>query len=210
MIDYGRYMPNYEKGFVPDLYDDAKSNEVEDSVGILPHKYPDLQTSTEVDWTVRRSIHHIPNTPEHRINAYLESMEGHSVFKHDRMMKGEEEQSSRYAARQRLTNHFTVKPENISENYFIAKERIAREQGRGKMVMDEEVRKELAKILQEDQAQSLSRWVEYLRHDEAGYPMWFKYYVLRDVVAMGSYDSAKKEIPQEKYHYCCNFPRVEC
>jgi hypothetical protein len=51
-------------------------------------------------------------------------------------------------------------------------------------------------------------WVDYLASSEAKYPTWFKYYVLKSVVKMGTYNKGKHEFSRRTKDTIVAFPNL--
>ena len=82
---------------------------------------------------------------------------------------------------------------DVPPSYYDLQKRIARERGYGDMEITNEMKEETVEVLQDDQAESLMEWSEYLRSDGNGhiYPDWFKVYVWESLKKMGEFDREK-------------------
>jgi len=89
-------------------------------------------------------------------------------------------------------NNLLITEADVPPSYYDLQKRIARERGYGDMEITDELEEKI-KTLQNDQAESLMKWSEYLRSDENGhvYPDWFKVYTWESLKKMGEFDREK-------------------
>ena len=89
-------------------------------------------------------------------------------------------------------NDLLITEADVPQSYYDLQKRIARERGYGDMEITDELEEKI-KTLQDDQAESLMKWSEYLRSDENGhvYPDWFKVYTWESLKKMGEFDREK-------------------
>lgn len=89
-------------------------------------------------------------------------------------------------------NDLLITEADVPQSYYDLQKRIARERGYGDMEIADELEEKI-KTLQNDQAESLMKWSEYLRSDGNGhiYPDWFKVYVWESLKKMGEFDREK-------------------
>ena len=89
-------------------------------------------------------------------------------------------------------NNLLITEADVPPSYYDLQKRIARERGYGDMEIADELEEKI-KTLQNDQAESLMKWSEYLRSDGNGhiYPDWFKVYVWESLKKMGEFDREK-------------------
>lgn len=82
-----------------------------------------------------------------------------------------------------------IKPDEIPEGYFQSISKRNQDQ-----TLSPEARAELAQTLIADQKNSLGTWVDYLTSSKTTeqYADWFKYFTLRSILVMGSYDKEKE------------------
>jgi hypothetical protein len=62
--------------------------------------------------------------------------------------------------------------------------------------------------IQQDQERSLDSWVDYLASDDATYPMWFKYYVFRNITKLSIFDKEHSEFPKRSKSTTAPFPDI--
>lgn len=89
-------------------------------------------------------------------------------------------------------NDLLITEADVPPSYYDLQKRIARERGYGDMEITDELEEKI-KTLQNDQAESLMKWSEYLRSDGNGhiYPDWFKVYTWESLKKMGEFDREK-------------------
>lgn len=156
---------------------------------LLKGKY-DLHKQPEVDVAARRTFAHtgekVLQDPMARIQNYLNRF--HEIT--DREDPGEREHGLD-AVKRLLYSRYVIKPDEIPEGYFDNQRRLARELGHGDIEITKEARDQLTEVIIADQRSSLDMWVDYLSSSDAPYSDGFKYYTLRSVLSMGSYDKEK-------------------
>jgi len=173
----------------------------------LEEKYPDLQQSSEVESAVRR--HEVrtgekaKQQPKERIEAYLDRLE--EVFNPGNPDKRERRVD---ILKDKLHELFIIKPEEIPESYFNNQKKIAREQGHGDIEITDEIRKQSAEVIVNDQEKSLDTWVDYLGSEDAMYPNWLKYFAFRSITKLSEYDKEKKEFKKRSKGTTAPFPDI--
>ncbi len=80
---------------------------------------------------------------------------------------------------------YILQPADVPQKYIDHQRQIARELGHGNLeqITDEQIREQVS----EKQRGSLNGWLRYLSSHEALYPMWFKYFALRNVVRLDTH-----------------------
>lgn len=156
---------------------------------LLKNKY-DLHKQPEVDAAARRTLartgEKVPQDPMARIQNYLNRF--HEIT--DRIDPRDREHGLD-AAKRLLYSRYVIKPDEIPEGYFDNQRRLARELGHGDIEITQEARNQLTEVIIADQRSSLDLWVDYLSSSDAPYSDGLKYYTLRSVLSMGSYDKEK-------------------
>lgn len=155
----------------------------------LKKKYGDLHISPEIRAAAWWTGEKLTDKPAERIQSFLNFFNNIIAAK-DPAAK----ERGINAIKKLFHQKFVIKPENIPESYFILQQRIAREMGHGDIEITEQLEAEHARIVVSNQTRSLDQWINYLASDDAPYPDWSKYWVLRSVVNMGKYE--KKEDDQ--------------
>jgi hypothetical protein len=99
--------------------------------------------------------------------------------------------SSRADAESRLyerdVNKLLIHRDDIPDSYWTQQEQIARDNGRGTIVLSEYVKSTMARKIVEQQRESLEEWATYMQ--DAPYPMWFKFYAWDGMSKMGVFDN---------------------
>ncbi len=156
---------------------------------LLKNKYV-LHKQPEVDVAARRTLAHtdekVPQDPLARIQNYLDRF--HEIT--DRTDPRDREHGLD-AAKRLLYRKYIIKPDEIPEGYFDNQRRLARELGHGDIEITPQAREQLTEVIIADQKSSLDLWVDYLSSSDAPYSDGLKYYTLRSVLSMGSYDKEK-------------------
>lgn len=163
------------------------------------HNAPEVKQSAER--TTFRTGEKVAQNPTEQIQNYLDR------FKEilDRKDPEQREMGLR-ALKKVLHKNFVIHQDQIPESYYDNQARIAREQGHGDIEVTEEQKKQLAEVVIADQKSSLDTWVDYLSGPDATYPDWLKYFAVRSVVGMGSYDKEKKEFSKRSTGTTKPFP----
>lgn len=177
------------------------------SIGQLHKKLPDLQKSSEVSDAVekhkRLTDEKVPNTPEARLEVYMERLE--EVF----LNKDEETRKRNIALiRPKIHEAFVIKSEDVPESYFELQQRIARERGQPVETIPEDVREQMKDVIIEDQTQSLDAWIDYLSSDDAMYPTWFKYFVFRNITKLSQFDKEHGKFKERTKSTTAPFPDI--
>ncbi|MEI7765282.1 MAG: hypothetical protein WCI93_01715 [bacterium] len=100
----------------------------------------------------------------------------------------------------------------IATGLYEAEKRIAIDQGR-KIQLEANPGlikgyENLAKEKREIQVKSLNYWLDYLKQNDAKYPTWFRYFVVRNLSKMGTLDKKKGEYSERKKHTISPFPEI--
>lgn len=103
-----------------------------------------------------------------------------------------------------------IDEEDVPESYFELQKRIAKERGHGDIEFTEDVKDETIVTLQDDQAESLTEWADYLRSEENGYvyPDWFKVYTWESLKKMGDFDKEKGEFKKRTKSTTAPWPEL--
>lgn len=152
----------------------------------------------------------IPQDPSSRIQTYLDRLQGvldpESLPGHDHFDRKERNLSM---LKEALHKNFVIKPEEIPESYWETQARLAREQGHGDIEVTEEMQQNAAEIIIADQESSLDNWVDYLSSDDATYPLWLKYFAIRGVLGMSTYDKEKHQFNKRDKGTTAPFPDLD-
>ncbi|MDD5437804.1 MAG: hypothetical protein PHC70_01525 [Patescibacteria group bacterium] len=182
----------------------------------LIQKYPDLPGSKPVESAVkkaRQSGEKIRNNPEERVEAYLDRLEKLV------MDPGREQESKQFAGQSRpralsllremLMNKY-VRPnkEKMAQGAARVEERAARELGIQAEYGEREL-EQRGEIAVEDLEKSLDNWISYLSDANEPYPVWFRYYVFRNILELTDYDKDKKEFSKRSAGTTKLFPEKD-
>lgn len=153
----------------------------------LQMKIPELQKSEEVDKAVvkkeRLEETKLPNDPNERIEAYMDRLE--NIF-----LNPDEEKRERNIEmlRPAIYDRYLIKPEQVPESYFELQKQVARERGIAVEEISEDMKSQMIEVVIKDQKHSLDAWITYLTSQDAMYPTWFKYFVIRNVLKLSQFD----------------------
>ncbi len=174
----------------------------------LHKKYRDLNTSPEVESAAqqakRREDKELPpQKPGARIQNYLDRLA--TVLnppRHEHAPEFDTKKRNLEFLKQSLYKEFVVKPDEIPESYFASIKRKYREQGHGDITIAPETMQSIVDAAIADQKRSLDRWINYLISPDAKYPDYLKYYAMRSVLGMSTYDRgsnsfAKRSNPEK-------------
>lgn len=193
----------------------------------LHEKYPDLPSSQEVQRTLRRHggaedpARHAPRTKEEKVDAYLQFLETHFSTKPG---KSPLENAAFQRLREKILKDYTIRiadPKalsSIAEGLYAFEKKVAIARGYDMPFTDRAVEENPDIILNhykfliqekyETQQQTLSTWLEYLQQNDAGYPMWFRYLVVRSLKKMGLFDKERRDYSHRTKETVAAFP--EC
>ena len=164
-------------------------------------KYPDLQKSPQVQKSVEKKQRieglKTPNNPADRNEVFLDRLE--HIF--DNPNSETKDRNIKFFKNQFLYPSILIDKDNIPDSYFDLQLKIARERGQAgdlghiKTAKDIpfETKIQTGETLYNDQKKSLDVWIDYLSSADASYPTWFKYYALRNITKMGSYNKETHE-----------------
>lgn len=176
----------------------------------LQAKYPELQKSTAVELTakeLREQGERIPNEPGPKLEAWMGELEG---YLEQIKSSNESYQGFKNLARRA---YITGTDDDSVMRKLRHDAQIAENQGHG-MAEDimqranETVIEQTREAIQQDQEQSLDAWIDYLTSDDATYPMWFKYYVFRNITKLAELDKEKGEFPKRSKSTTARFPEI--
>lgn len=170
----------------------------------LKRRY-DLHKSTEVEQATRRTQartgEKVPQNPNSRIQNYLDRFKEIT----DRTDPNKRERGVE-AVKRILYGKHVIKQEEIPESYFENQRRLYREQGHGDIEITSQMRQQLIDVIIADQRTSLEKWINYFASSDAPYPDWLKYYSIRSILNMGSYDKEKKAFSKRSIGTTSPFP----
>ncbi len=183
----------------------------------LQAKYPDLQKSAPVELSAeqrRRRGEKIPNNPGPKLEAWLSDLE--------RIHTGSGASPERKEAQPQVIerikkiyhrDYITGTDDDSVIRRLRMDAQNLENQGHGMVDdhmqrVDDAVIEQTRETIQQDQERSLDAWVDYLTSEGALYPMWFKYYVFRNIVKLAAFDKEKGEFPKRSKSTTAPFPDI--
>jgi hypothetical protein len=181
----------------------------------LPQKYPDLPGSKPVERAVAKAKHDperkfAPHSREERIQAYL-----------DRIDTIVEDERGWELLKNKITKEFVIDTDDedtlakIANGLYESEKRIAIEHGRGgdvrQIEQDEDLIGKYKGLVEEKrdiQERTLGSWLDYLKQNDAHYPTWFRYFVVRNLGKMGTLDKEKGEYTKRTDYTVAPFPEI--
>lgn len=156
-------------------------------------KQAGLHASLPIEKTaesLRREGEQISNDPLPKLDAYFKNLqERHSMFSDtpDDLVAAEQQEARREAM---LETYSVPVNEETAEAFFAFNRKIAREQG---ITLDTdsmpmEIKIDDIQRIHDDQLLQLTQWTDELRSTENGYPIWFQYWVLTNVLKLKAYN----------------------
>ncbi len=184
--------------------------------GFLNEKYPNFAGAPEVQRAVQKAEgdkerEFTPHSQEERIQSYLDRID---YIIHD-------ERGWR-RLKYKLMKDLTINIEDeetvtkIAHALYESEKRIAKEQGRGADIerldtMGDKVLQKYRGAVEEKhdiQERTLSSWLDYLHQNDAQYPIWFRYFVLRSLGKMGTLNKEKGEYGKRSELTIAPFPEL--
>lgn len=194
---------------------------MENSADLLIEKYADLPGSKPVEKTVQKRLREGkpgPATKESRVGAYLDRIE--KVLSSGTRVNDERGWE---LLKNKIVKEFTIDTNDqdtlakIAHGLYESEKKLAIEQGRGadveRLERQSEVNivdryKELILEKRDIQERTLSSWLSYLRENDAAYPIWFRYFVVRNLQKMGTLDKGRVEYTKRTDHTIAPFPEL--
>ncbi len=184
---------------------------------LLHSKYSDLQKSPVVERSVEQRRHNkesIPNEPSPRIEAWLQDLER----THTGLGASPERQEAQPQVLERIKESYHRTYITGTDDGSVGRKlhheaQIAQNQGHGlaediMQRVNHEVIEQTRQTIRQDQEQSLDRWIDYLTSDDASYPMWFKYYLFRNITKLAQFDKEAGEFPKRSKSTTAPFPDI--
>ncbi|MFA6524416.1 MAG: hypothetical protein WC264_01955 [Candidatus Paceibacterota bacterium] len=181
----------------------------------LEQKYSDLPGSKPVVRAVEKAKKDperkfAPHSRDERIEAYL-----------DRLDKIVEDERGWELLKNKIIKDLAIDTKDedtltkIAVGLYESEKRIAIEQGRSNEIMklednDELIKgyENLAKEKREIQVKSLNGWLDYLKQNDAEYPTWFRYFIVRNLSKMGTLNKEKGEYSKRTDYTIAPFPEI--
>lgn len=182
----------------------------------LEKKYPDLPGSKSVERATlkaRREGERIPDTKANRVETYLNRLERLALDPQKEQPKktfGEEPRPRALSLLREMVMNKYVRPhkEKMAEGAARVEERAARELGIEAQYGEQEL-EQRGEIAVEDLEKSLDNWIAYLSDANEPYPVWFRYYVFRNILDLGDYDKDKGEFTKRSRGSTRLFPDID-
>ncbi len=181
----------------------------------LPEKYADLPGSKPVERAVQKGLREGepgPETKTDRVEAYLNRLDtivaderGWELLKH------------------KLIKEFAIATDDqdtlakIAHGLYESEKKLTVEQGRGAEVAHLEqaaetdiiaMYKGLVHEKRDIQERTLTNWLDYLQQNDAEYPTWFRYFVVRNLQKMGTMDKERGEYTKRTPLTVAPFPEL--
>lgn len=181
----------------------------------LEQKYSDMPGSKPVVRAVEKAKKDperkfAPHSREERIEAYL-----------GRLDKIVEDERGWKLLKNKIIKDLSINTNDeetlakIATGLYESEKRIAIEQGRGNDIQNLEDNDELiksyenlAKEKRDIQVKSLNTWLDYLKQNDAQYPTWFRYFVVRNLSKMGTLNKEKGEYSKRTDFTIAPFPEI--
>ena len=174
---------------------------------LLIRKYG-LHNAPEVDWAATR---HLAHTSEKVSQNILDRIQNYLNRFHEITDRSDPNDRERgiSAIKRILYNTHVIKPSDIPEGYWDTQRRIIKERGQAVDLENidwENVKTQNTEAIISDQESSLNKWVDYLLSPDASYADSLKYWTLRSILNMASYDKERKIYPQRSNGTTKPFP----
>lgn len=167
-----------------------------------------LQKDTEVQSAERRSRvlkgEKVEQTAEAQIENYLARFQ-------EIIDRTDEKERERGLNALKKILHDTHVINFLPEEHIELARRIAREQGRGAEFpddIDDEMREQMLENIRKDQTESLDAWVDELAQTGDEFPAWAKYWAIRSMLKMGTYDKEKARFNKRTAKTTAPFPEL--
>jgi hypothetical protein len=178
----------------------------------LQEKYPDMPGSKPVERAVDRardSGEKIRDNTD-RVDAYM-----------DRLNEISSKERGFDLLKNKILNSFTLAVDDeeklikLAEGLYESEKRLLVEQGRGgdiqKLGSEKEILEHYKPLIREKaeiQRKTLSSWLEYLQKNDAKHPMWFRYFVVRSLEKMGTFNKEKADYAKRTPTTVAPFPEL--
>jgi hypothetical protein len=180
---------------------------MESNNNFLHKKLPELQKSPEVQDSVdkhtRLTNEKVPNSPEARLDTYMNRLENIFLNENEETRKRNIE-----LLRGKIYQAFIIKREDVSESYFELQKRVAHERGQHIEDVTKEMKEKMIDVIIEDQKKSLDSWIDYLSSNDAMYPTWFKYFVFRNITKLSQFDKELGKFKERASSTTAPFPDI--
>lgn len=174
----------------------------------LLQKYSDLHSDALVERSAQQrakkdEVHPDSLKKEQKVDAFLERLKKLFTEPNESVRK-----RNIHLISDNLLASIVISEENFPESYIKSQQRLARERGYGDIHVTPEMRETIVSTVQSDQAASFEKWIQYLTSNDAPYPAWFKYYVLRSVSKLHPYDKVANIFTKRSKSSTKLFPEI--
>ncbi len=175
------------------------------------HKAPEVEKAALR--TEQATGEKVPQDPSARIENYLDRLERLAMDpekEQARRMFGDESRPRALGLLREMVMNKYVRPnkEKMAEGAARMEERAARELGIEAHYGEVEL-EQRGEIAVADLEKSLDNWISYLSDANEPYPVWFRYYVFRNVLDLGDYDKDKGEFTKRSPGSTRLFPDID-
>lgn len=144
----------------------------------------------------------IPNTPEAKLAQYLHLLQ----TRHPLFTLGTDQHYK--LRRNRAIAKFCIQSDDFPEKFFESWITRNNEVGLGLDQLTDRKRKQLKDAIITGQQKRLKQWIKYINAESSGYPIWFRFYVLSNIVKLKEYDTKKGKFPRRSSSSTSNFPEL--
>lgn len=192
----------------------------------LPEKYADLPGSKPVERAVQKNLREGeagPSSKGGRVQAYLDRLENLAAYEHE--LASGQTISGWDHLKAKIIKEFAIDTDDqdtlakIAHGLYESEKKLAVEQGRGADVarLEQETESEggvleryqgLVHEKRDIQEKTLTSWLDYLKQNDAQYPTWFRYFVVRNLQKMGTIDKERGEYSKRTPLTVAPFPEL--
>ena len=167
-------------------------------INFLHQTYPELHTKLKKSAFLKNET---GNTPEVTISKLMK-----------RLMENLSEWGETNPLQEKFWETFITKPNEIPQNYWDFQKEILIQEGRWELLINgkipEGTKQQLAKAIISAQKSSLRRWTNYLNSPDAHYPPELKYWIMRSILGLQSYDKKQENFPKRTKWTVAPFPEL--
>ncbi len=199
-FNYYESMSESEKGYSPDNLEVNKLTKEKYDL----HKAPEVVDA--VERFESRTGERVAQDPLVQIQTYFDRF--HEITDRE---DPELRERGIEAIKRLFHKKYVIQPDEIPEGYWENQRRIIRERGQ-QAELDranwEELKRQNTEAIIADQEASLDTWIDYLASSDAPYPDALKYFTLRNVLNMSSFDKERGVFPKRSQGTTKPFPEL--
>lgn len=177
------------------------------------HNAPEVESAAER--TEARAKEKVSQKPEARIQNYLDRLERLALDSKKEQPKSkiqrwrpDRPRALSLLREMVMDKYIRSNKEKMAEGAARVEERAARELGVEAHYGEQEL-EQRGEIAVEDLEKSLDEWIKYLSDANELYPIWFRYYVFRNILDLGDYDKDKGEFTKRSEGTVRLFPEID-